>query len=113
MNDQPVTTSDSVMVWTTTESVEDAGKIAGELIGNRLAACVQVSEPITSYYRWQGKVECSTEYRLVIKTTRLREADVYAAIRKNHPYEVPQILTVPITAGLGAYLDWMQAETGD
>lgn len=85
--------------------------MAHALIEERVAACVQVAGPITSIYRWDGNVESSSEFRLVIKTTVERESEVYDLIQKLHDYDVPQIVSVPFSGGLDAYLDWISTET--
>ena len=102
--------TDYVQVVTTTERKEDAERIARALVEARLAACVQVLGPITSTYRWKGAVETSQEWQCVAKTrsdlyTRLEEA-----VRGIHPYEVPEILAVPVATGSRAYLEWLDAE---
>lgn len=98
------------IILTTTSSQEEADKIAGVLIENRAAACVQIS-PVVSVYRWQGKIERENELRLVIKTTEELYPHAEKLIKENHSYEVPQIVKVPITAGLPEYLDWIYEET--
>ena len=88
-----------------------AEKLAHLLIDQRLAACVNVLSPCRSVYRWKGKVDDAEEFPLLIKTTRERYAALEAAVRKHHPYELPEIIALPLTAGLPAYLDWVAAET--
>lgn len=90
---------------------EQAERLAAYLIEARLAACVNVLAPCTSVYRWQGKTETATEVPLLIKTTRARYPALEAAIKARHPYELPEIIALPVTAGLPAYLDWVGAET--
>ena len=100
-----------VVVLSTVDKLESAHQIAEELVQNRLAACVQVEGPLTSFYQWEGKLESANEFRLVIKTTVDSEEGVYEQIRKLHSYDVPQILTVPVSAGLAEYLHWVRSET--
>lgn len=88
-----------------------AGQIARELVERRLAACVNVMAPCQSVYRWQGKVEEASEIPLLIKSTAARFAEIETVIRALHPYEVPEIIALPIRAGLPAYLDWVRQET--
>ncbi|HEY6862659.1 MAG TPA: divalent-cation tolerance protein CutA [Burkholderiales bacterium] len=88
-----------------------AEKLAHLLIDQRLAACVNVLSPCRSVYRWKGKVDDAEEFPLLIKTTRERYAALEAAVRKHHPYELPEIIALPLAAGLPAYLDWVAAET--
>ena len=99
------------VVLSTAGSQEEAGKIAGALLESRAAACVQMS-PVVSLYRWKGKIERDSEIRLVIKTTGALYPRVESLIRENHSYEVPQIVKLPISGGLGEYLGWISEETG-
>jgi periplasmic divalent cation tolerance protein len=101
---------DPIQVVTTTASREDAERIARALIDERLAACVQVAGPITSTYRWQGAIETSQEWLCLIKSRQDLYAEVEAAIRRLHPYEVPEILALPVVAGNPAYLAWLDAQ---
>jgi periplasmic divalent cation tolerance protein len=102
---------DYCIVLSTTETREEAEKIAGILLENRAASCVQIS-PIVSIYRWKGKVERAGETRLVIKTTCDLYEKAEKLIKENHSYEVPQIVKVPVTGGLPEYLGWISQETG-
>ena len=100
----------TIQVSTTTERETDAQTIARALTENRLAACVQIIGPITSTYRWQGEIETAEEWLCLIKSRR----DLYEAleevIREVHPYDVPEILAVPVVAGSEDYLDWLNGE---
>lgn len=92
----------------------DAGtaeRIATALVGERLAACVNVLPGMTSVYRWQGKVEQAGEWLLLAKTTRDRLDALSARVVALHPYELPEVLAVEATGGLPAYLDWIAANT--
>ena len=88
-----------------------AEKLADTLIAERVAACVNILAPCRSVYRWQGAVQHDEEHPVLIKTTRERYAALEAAIRAAHPYELPEIVAVPIERGLPAYLAWVAAET--
>jgi len=88
-----------------------AQALATKLVTERLAACVSVLAPCRSAYRWQGGIENATEVPLLIKTTKARYAALEAAIRAGHPYELPEIIAVPIAHGLPEYLGWVAAET--
>ena len=99
-----------IAVVTTVASRAEAQTMAHALVERRLAACVQISE-IESVYRWQGQVHQDPECRLVIKTTRERYAALEQALRAGHPYELPEIIAVPIERGLPAYLQWVAGET--
>lgn len=85
--------------------------LAGHLVEHRLAACVNQLAPARSTYRWQGRVEQASEIPLLIKTTRERYAAVEAAVRALHPYDVPELVAVPVEIGLAAYLDWVVQES--
>jgi periplasmic divalent cation tolerance protein len=101
----------AILVFTTTANREDAERIAQSLVEQRLAACVQIDGPITSYYRWQNALESAQEWRLLIKTRAALYEQVEQAIRKIHPYEQPEIVSVTITAGSAGYLKWIEQET--
>lgn len=96
---------------TATDSIAEAERIAKHLVEGRLAACVQVTGPMTSTYRWEGTVQTSEEFMCVIKTRRQMVQDVEAAIRSLHSYENPEIIAVPIEAGSSEYLAWVASET--
>lgn len=87
-----------------------AESLALALVERRLAACVNILPPCRSVYRWQGAVEQADEVPLLIKTTRARYAELEAALGELHPYSVPEIIALPLAAGLPAYLDWVGAE---
>ena len=99
-----------VQVITTVASKKDADRLARHLVKQRLAGCVQVSGPISSFYHWQGNLEEDQEFQLLIKS----RSDLFAAlaeeIKGNHPYETPEILSVPIIAGSEEYLGWLDKE---
>jgi periplasmic divalent cation tolerance protein len=99
-----------IQVVTTAEKREDAEKIARAVVEKRLAGCVQILGPVTSIYWWKGNVETAEEWQCVMKS----RSDLYGAVEKAiisvHPYEVPEIIAVPITAGSQNYLDWLQSE---
>lgn len=98
---------DHIQVLTTIGSKADAQAIADALVAQRLAACVQVVGPITSTYRWQGQVETAEEWLCIAKSRSDLYAAVERAIRAVHPYEEPEILAVPVTAGSASYLRWL------
>lgn len=103
-------TPETLLVLTNLPDANSAHVLAEHLVDQRLAACVNILAPCTSVYRWQGAVESATEVPLLIKTTRAGYAALEAAIRSTHPYELPEIVAVPIERGLPAYLDWVAAE---
>jgi periplasmic divalent cation tolerance protein len=99
--------SDKRIVLSTAGSVEEARKIAGHLVENQLAACVNIVPQIESIYRWQGKVESSSEWLLLIKTTSGNVSPVEDAIRALHSYDLPECIAIVIDAGSSKYLDWI------
>lgn len=88
-----------------------AEALAQTLVDQRVAACVNVMAPCRSIYRWRGAVETAVEVPLLIKSVAERYAELEAAIRAAHPYELPEIIAVPIERGLPDYLAWVTAET--
>lgn len=88
-----------------------AERLADALIGSRLAACVNILVPCRSVYRWKDEIQHEEEYPVLIKTSEARYAELEEAIRANHPYELPEIVAVPIERGLPAYLEWIGSET--
>ncbi len=100
-----------VLVLTTLPDRAAAGTLARALVADRLAACVSVGAPVESIYHWRGAIETSTEVPVTIKTRSDLFAAVAAAIRARHPYELPEILAVPVSDGTDDYLAWIDAET--
>ena len=101
--------TDKIVVLSTCASEDEAERLARLLIDGRLAACVSVLPRLRSYYRWQGAVENSEEWLLVIKSSRPLFDRLSAAIGKAHSYEVPEVIALPVVAGAEAYLNWMDA----
>jgi periplasmic divalent cation tolerance protein len=100
-----------IAVLTNLPDSESAFNLARQLVTLRLAACVNVLAPVTSFYRWEGRDEQATEFPVLIKTTHDRYAQLEAAIRKSHPYSIPEIVSWPIERGLAEYLRWVEQET--
>lgn len=99
---------DMLQVMTTTDTQEVAQQLAGLLVRSRLAACVQVIGPISSTYWWEGQVETAQEWLCVAKTRAERFAEVERCIRAHHPYDVPEIVAVPVSDVSAPYLQWLQ-----
>lgn len=99
-----------IQVLTTVEHKTDAEKIARNLVEGKLAACVQILGPLTSYFHWQGKLDSAAEYLCVIKSREDLFAGLEAAIKSMHPYELPEIIATPIIKGSKDYLNWMASE---
>jgi periplasmic divalent cation tolerance protein len=87
---------------------ETAKDLAEMLVEKGLAACVNISSPITSIYRWQGKTEQSDEFQLFVKTTKDRYQACESVLLAKHPYELPEIIAVPVEQGLDGYLNWVE-----
>lgn len=100
-----------LLVLTNLPDRQTAESLAAEIIGQRLAACVNILSPCQSVYRWKGAVEQADEIPLLIKTTEVRYAALEEFIRSRHPYETPEIVALPVTHGLNDYLAWVAAET--
>ncbi|CAB1370925.1 divalent-cation tolerance protein CutA [Denitratisoma oestradiolicum] len=101
----------TLLVITNLPDKDTAQALAALLVERRLAACVNILAPCVSVYRWQGTLERAEEVPLLIKTTRARYPDLEEAIRGAHPYELPEIIAVPVTQGLPGYLAWVADET--
>ncbi|MCL2160987.1 MAG: divalent-cation tolerance protein CutA [Betaproteobacteria bacterium] len=98
-----------LLVLTTLPDRASADTLAARLVEENLAACVNILSPCDSVYRWQGVIETASEIPLLIKTTRARYPAIEAALQALHPYEIPELIALPVTCGLPAYLDWVVA----
>lgn len=102
--------TDKILVFSTCGSLEEAERVARHLVERRLAACVQITAGVRSFYHWQGELADEQEFRLTIKSRR----DLFEALRAElgtvHSYEVPEIVAVPIVDGADSYLAWMDKE---
>ncbi len=103
--------TDALVVLVTTPTPERAAEIARALVEERLAACGNVLPAIRSIYRWEGKVQDEAEALLVLKTTRARLEALRERVLALHPYEVPEVLALPVETGSAPYLAWLAAET--
>ena len=97
-----------LLILCTAPDRKTAERLAETLVEQGLAACVNFSAPITSVYRWQGKIEQSDEIQLSIKTTKARYQACESALRAIHPYELPEIIAVPVEQGLDDYITWVE-----
>ena len=102
---------ETLLVITNCPDEEIANAIALAVVEAKLAACVNILPRVQSIFRWQGVVESAAEIPLFIKTTSANYPALEATIRQLHPYEVPEIIALPVTHGLPAYLNWVAAET--
>ena len=105
--------SDSLVVFVTSGSEEEALKIAHALVGERLAACVNLVSPIRSIYRWEGKICDEKEWLLVMKTHMGRFDALEKRVKALHSYSVPEIIALPIVTGSPSYLNWLEEMTTD
>lgn len=108
--DAPATT-DALVVLCTVPDEPTAERLARGLVEAHLAACVNVLGGVRSFYRWKGAVQDDRELQLVIKTRRARFDALAAWIAREHPYEVPEVLALPVVAGATSYLRWLDAQT--
>ena len=100
--------TDKIMVLSTCSSPEEGERIARALVEERVAACVNIVPGVRSIYRWQGKLEDSSECLLVIKSSRGRFEELRAALERIHSYEVPELLALPVVDGAPNYLAWLE-----
>ena len=99
------------IVYSTIDNIQDAKRIANDLVENKLVACVNILPKIESIYRWKGKVEESKECVIIAKTVDKNVKSVISKIKELHPYELPDIVVIPIIGGLKEYLGYIASET--
>jgi len=99
-----------IQVLTTIDKKDDAEKIARAMVERKLAACVQIAGPISSIYRWKGNIESAQEWQCWIKSKAVLYEEIQEAIKSIHPYEVPEIIAIPIVTGSSQYLEWLENE---
>ncbi len=104
--------AEPIVVLSTCPDGTTAERIAAELVGSGLAACVNRLPGVRSTYRWEGQVRDEPEVLLTIKTTAGRYAELEMRLKALHPYETPEIIAVPVCAGLASYLAWVATATG-
>lgn len=97
-----------ILVLTNLPDRVSAERIAQILVSERLAACVNILAVCSSIYHWQGKIETANEVPMVIKTTRSAYSRVAETVLAHHPYELPEVIAVPVDMGSPAYLEWVQ-----
>jgi periplasmic divalent cation tolerance protein len=102
--------TDKIVVLTTCDSEKQAEKLANTLVDQRLAACVNILPNARSIYRWEGKIEDSAEWLLLIKSRRDLFTALRAEIQKMHTYEVPEVIAIPVVDGSEAYLGWLDGQ---
>lgn len=99
-----------IQITTTTDKKEVAERIAFRLVEEKIAACVQIVGPITSIYRWKGNIERAEEWQCIIKSREGLYQEIEHVIKSVHPYELPEIIAIPIVVGSGEYLEWLRGE---
>ena len=100
-----------IIILSTISSKKEALEIAEELIQNKLAACINIIEGLTSVYKWEDKLCKENEYLMIIKSRKILYEKITEKINLLHPYEVPEIISIPITDGLDSYLKWIKNNT--
>ena len=103
--------SEKIIVFSNCGSQEEARRVARALVDTRVCACVNIIPGIQSIYRWQGSIQEEAEWMLIIKTTRELFDRLSAELRKNHSYEIPEVIAIPIVEGNPDYLKWIDRET--
>jgi periplasmic divalent cation tolerance protein len=104
--------AEPLVALTTVEDVDQARALVRRLVDDRLVACGTVLPGATSIYRWEGAVTTASETVVLLKTTRARWDGLVAAVERHHPYSLPELLALPVVAGLARYVAWVAAETG-
>lgn len=105
--------AEAIVVFIATAHSEEAARLADMLIGQRLAACVQILPEMESVYRWQGAIERQKEVLVIAKTTKAKFEVLEREVRAIHSYETPEIVALPLTAGSVPYLEWLNASVSD
>ena len=96
-----------IIVLVATASKQEAEKIAQNLLKEKLIACANIFGPVTSHFHWSGKIECSEEFLMILKSRMDLFKRLSEAVCEMHSYKVPEILALPVVAGIKPYLDWM------
>ena len=104
-------TADRLIVYCTCPDAATARKLAAEAVAAKAAACVNILPGLTSVFQWEGAVQTEDEYLLMIKTTGAAYPRLEAVLLEHHPYELPEVIAVPIERGLPGFLDWIAEET--
>jgi periplasmic divalent cation tolerance protein len=100
------------MVMVTVPDLAVGRTIAGAVLESGTAACVNIVPGLESHYRWQGRLECSQELLLILKTTTVQLDALEQVVRAHHPYDTPEFIVIPIEGGSRRYLDWIDANVG-
>ena len=103
--------TDALLVFTTLPNADKAFEVAKVLVEEKLAACANILPAVRSIYRWQDKLQDENEVLVLLKTRAENVERLKARILELHPYELPEVLAVPVESGYAAYLDWLNAQT--
>ncbi|MCC6141875.1 MAG: divalent-cation tolerance protein CutA [Nitrospira sp.] len=109
----PVTKSEPIIVLVTAPGLREGSRISKEIVTSRLAACVNIISGVQSLYRWNGKIVQEKEVMLIMKTTRRRYRKLEQKIKQLHPYEVPEVIAIPLIRGLPQYIEWVEREVAN
>lgn len=109
----PLTKSEIIIVFVTVPGLREGSRISRAILKSRLAACVNVIPGVQSMYQWEGKIVRDKEAMLVMKTTRLRYRELEQKIKKLHPYEVPEVIAIPLICGSSQYIEWVTREVAN
>jgi periplasmic divalent cation tolerance protein len=104
--------TDAMLVLTTLPNADAAGELAKSLVEEKLAACANIFPAVRSVYKWQGKIQDENEVLVLLKTRQEHFERLKSRILELHPYEVPEVLAIPVEQGYQAYLEWLARETG-
>ncbi len=102
--------NDFIQVFVSCESREQAKSLVDSLLNDQIIACAQILPQMESFYRWRGQIESALEFLLILKTKQQNYEAVEKLIKQKHSYETPEIIAVPIVAGLSEYLNWIDDE---
>ena len=102
---------DFLIILVTCPNIKEANRIASVLVDKKLAACVNIIPKVNSIFHWQGKIECSKEALLLVKSRKNLFRKIAAAVKKHHSYDTPEIIALPVILGNKKYLDWIKKST--
>ncbi|THJ23784.1 MAG: divalent-cation tolerance protein CutA [Nitrospira sp. CG24D] len=109
----PITKSEVIIVFVTVPGLREGSRISKAILTSRLAACVNVIPGVQSMYQWKGKIVREKEAMLVMKTTRARYQKLEQKIKQLHPYEVPEVIAMPLICGSPQYIEWVKREVAN
>jgi periplasmic divalent cation tolerance protein len=102
---------DFIVVLITCPSPEEAENLSKKILSERLAACVNIINSVHSLFHWQGKIEDDQESLMIVKTRSVLLDQLKTFVQENHPYDVPEVIALPIVGGSDDYMEWMKSET--